>query len=139
MSLYEELYRSILPPISPINVMKCEILINLHFTYQYNSNLGCINLKISIGYLLKSAEVRTLVSRRYSENSSHTYPCKPMCTRIHLKTPKHTHAHPTPGVYISHSAVIIITAKFWNLADIQKSFDDFFKNSQILTLAKHKT
>ena len=111
-------------------------MINLHFTYQYNSNLGCINLKISIGYLLKSAEVRTLVSRGYSENSSHTYPCKPMCTRIHLKTPKHTHAHPTPGVYISHSGVIIITAKFWNLAD------DLFKNSQIwlccFTLAKHK-
>ena len=32
-------------------------------------------LKIRIGYILKSAEVGTLVSRRYSENSSHTLWC----------------------------------------------------------------
>ena len=36
--------------------------------------------KNRIGYILKSDEVRTLVSRRYSENSSHTY--------AHLRIPK---------------------------------------------------
>ena len=59
--------------------------------------------KIRIGYILKSAEVRTLVSRRYSENSSRTNLCKMTSTRIHLNiltytcalphTPKYTHAY----------------------------------------------
>ena len=42
--------------------------------------------KIHIGYILKSADVRTLVSRRNSENSSHT----------HAITCKHPH---TPHTY----------------------------------------
>ena len=61
--------------------------------------------KIRIGYVLKSADVGTLFSRRNSENSSHThaythaYPrthqCTPMHTRTHLHTPAHTHAYPS--------------------------------------------
>ena len=45
--------------------------------------------KIHIGYVLKSADVRTQVSSRYSENSSHTY----LCTSTHLHAQLHTHAH----------------------------------------------
>ena len=36
--------------------------------------LSILPLKIRIGYVLMSAEVRTLVPRRYSENSSHMHP-----------------------------------------------------------------
>ena len=36
--------------------------------------------KIHIGYILKSAEVRTLVTRSYFENSSHTHPFIPTYT-----------------------------------------------------------
>ena len=34
-------------------------------------------MKIRIGYVLKSGDVRTQVSTRYSENSFHTYPKAP--------------------------------------------------------------
>ena len=47
------------------------------------------NKKIRIGYVLKSADVRTQVSSRYSENSSHTHPC----------TSEHTHTHPRTFAY----------------------------------------
>ena len=50
--------------------------------------------KIRIGYVLKSADVRTLVSSRYSENSSNTYPHTPVhtCTLPRTPTP-HIPAH----------------------------------------------
>ena len=35
-----------------------------------------VGKKIRIGYVLKSADVRTQVSSRYSENSSHTHPIR---------------------------------------------------------------
>ena len=59
--------------------------------------------KIHIGYILKSADIRTLVSRRNSENSSHTHahtrsyhkhPHIPTHTRTHPCTPMHTRTHP---------------------------------------------
>ena len=67
--------------------------------------------KICIGYVLKSADVLTLVSRRYSENSSNTHTCRHLCTssdfhthpctpahtphtRTHKHTPTHTCIHP---------------------------------------------
>ena len=43
-------------------------------------------IKIRIGYVLKSADVGTLFSRRNSENSSHTL----VHTRTHPRTPTHT-------------------------------------------------
>ena len=58
------------------------------------------NKKIRIGYVLKSAYVGTLFSRRNSENSSHTlahthaYPCTPAHTRALPPTPEHTCAYP---------------------------------------------
>ena len=72
--------------------------------------------KIRIGYILKSADVLTLVSRRYSENSSntltgrhprtsadfHTHPCTPAHTaqtRAHKHTPTQTHTHPCTCMY----------------------------------------
>ena len=71
--------------------------------------------KIRIGYVLKSVDVRTLVSSRYSENSSHTQPCIPMhnahpcvsaCTWIHTIAhpciPKHTHSHTPTHELIIH-------------------------------------
>ena len=61
--------------------------------------------KIRIGYVLKSADVRTLFSKRNSENSSHThaythaYPLThqltPVHTRTHLRIPTHTYAYPS--------------------------------------------
>ena len=67
------------------------------------SCLPQIKGKIRIGYVLKSAEVRTLVSNRYSEDSSRIHPrisihtcaylCTPMYTCIHLNTPTQTRAH----------------------------------------------
>ena len=56
-----------------------------------------VKRKIRIGYILKSADVETLFSRRYSENSSHTHthrhPSTSTHTRAHHCTLKHTHAH----------------------------------------------
>ena len=66
--------------------------------------------KIRIAYVLKSADVETLFSSRYSENSSHahtrrhphtfTHTCAHQCTLVHtyahpptLRTPAHTHTH----------------------------------------------
>ena len=66
--------------------------------------------KIRIGYVLKSADVGTLFSSRYSENSSHahtrrhphtfTHTCAHQCTVVHTyahppipRTPAHTHTH----------------------------------------------
>ena len=49
--------------------------------------------KIRIGYVLKSADVGTLFSSRYSENSSHTHSQTPTHFYTHLRTPVHTCAH----------------------------------------------
>ena len=58
-----------------------------------------INEKIRIGYVLKSADVGTLFSRKNSENSSHTY----AHTRAYPRTPVHTHAYPhTPAHTCAH-------------------------------------
>ena len=56
--------------------------------------------KIRIGYVLKSADVGTLFSRRNSENLSHTpahtcaHPHTPAYTREYPSTPANTRAHP---------------------------------------------
>ena len=69
--------------------------------------------KIRIGYVLKSADVRTQVCSRYSENSSHTYPCRahphiPTHNRAHPHTPAHTHTHPcTPPHIPAHGLNLI--------------------------------
>ena len=52
--------------------------------------------KIRIGYLLKSADVLTLVSWRYSENSSNTHTCRHPRTFAHYHTHPCTPAHTTP-------------------------------------------
>ena len=67
------------------------------------------NNKIRIGYVLKSADVGTLFSRRNSENSSHTpahtcahtcvHPRIPVHTRKHPGTPMHTRAYPPTPVH----------------------------------------
>ena len=49
--------------------------------------------KIRIGYVLKSADVLNLVSRRYSENSSNTHTCR------HPRTFAHYHTHPCTPVH----------------------------------------
>ena len=41
------------------------------------------NKKIRIGYVLKSADVGTLFSRRNSENSSHPRMCTWVCAGVH--------------------------------------------------------
>ena len=68
-------------------------------------------VKIRIGYVLKSADVGTLFSSRYFENSSHahtrkhphtfTHTCAHQCTLVQtyahpptLRTPAHTRTHP---------------------------------------------
>ena len=57
-------------------------------------------LKIRIGYVLKSADVRTQVSSRYSENSSHTYLCTSTHPHAQLRTPAHTRTHPCTSPHI---------------------------------------
>ena len=52
--------------------------------------------KIRIGYVLKSADVLNLVSRRYSENSSNTHTCRHPRTFAHYHTHPCTPAHTTP-------------------------------------------
>ena len=61
-------------------------------------NLNSIK-KIHIGYVLKSADVLTLVSRRYSENSSNTHTCRHQCTSAHFHTHMHTRTHPRTCMY----------------------------------------
>ena len=56
--------------------------------------------KIRIGYVLKSADVRTQVSSRYSENSSQTHPCTSAHTQAHPQIPTYTHAQ--PHTYLNH-------------------------------------
>ena len=51
--------------------------------------------KIRIGYVLKSADVGTLFSRRNSENSSLTH----AHTHAHPHPPTHTHAHPPVPIH----------------------------------------
>ena len=85
------------------------------YSYCISTKYYCFKIKIigkiRIGYILKSADVGTLFSSRYSENSSHahtrrhshtfTHTCAHYCTIVHtyahppiLRTPTHTHAHP---------------------------------------------
>ena len=81
--------------------------------------------KIRIGYVLKSADVGTLFSSRYSENSSHahthrhphtfTHTCAHTCA--HLCTPAYTHIHAHTGssssrwVWTDQSYVIRLNIK----------------------------
>ena len=61
--------------------------------------------KIHIGYILKSADIRTLVSRRNSENSSHThaYTHAYPKTSGHQRTPRYTQVYPgTPPYTRTH-------------------------------------
>ena len=78
-------------------------------------NLGS-DLKIRIGYVLKSADVGTLFFGRNSENSSHThahihaYPHTPVHTHAHQRTPMHTSAiPPTPADTLAHPHTPIYT------------------------------
>ena len=71
---------------------------SVHFQYAFLKYVAYLQStylkeKIRIGYVLKSAEVRTLVSRRYSENSSHTHPVH---THVYMHTPEHFHTYPGP-------------------------------------------
>ena len=83
---------------------KPSIIVRLHFcSVRYVSKVEC-RKKIRIGYVLKSADVGTLFSRRNSENSYHSRMCTPMqiyahpCTIAHTRalppTPEHTCAYP---------------------------------------------
>ena len=60
--------------------------------------------KICIGYVLKSADVKTQVSISYSENSFHTYPqaLTDAHTRAHPHTSMHTHMCPHISTHIPH-------------------------------------
>ena len=63
-------------------------------------------MKIRIGYVLKSADVRTQVSSRYSENSSHTYPCTSAHPHAQPCTSAHTRTHPcTPAHICAHPCI----------------------------------
>ena len=81
----------------------------------------CEYEKIRIGYVLKSADVGTLFSSRYSENSSHAHTrrhphtfthtsahlCTPMHTRPPLRIPTHTLAYQhTPAVVVELIVVV---------------------------------
>ena len=72
---------------------------SVHFQYAFLKYVAYLQStylkeKIRIGYVLKSAEVRTLVSRRYSENSSHTQSHLPEQTHYtSIHTPKDTNTH----------------------------------------------
>ena len=96
-------------------------------TYIYSSSMNLLVLtihynsiqKIRIGYVLKSDEFRTLVSSRYSKNSSHTHLYIPMHTHVYTPfmpvhahacpcTPVHTHAHSCTPVHtrIPHTPIL---------------------------------
>ena len=84
---------------------------SVHFQYAFLKYVAYLQStylkeKIRIGYKLKSAEVRTLVSRRYSENSSHTQSPLPMHTHVQPHTCVHFHytqAHPCTVHTCAHS------------------------------------
>ena len=59
-----------------------------------------IKEKFRIGYILKSADIRTQVSSRYSENSSHSYLCTSRHPHAQLCTPIHTLTHPHTPMHI---------------------------------------
>ena len=56
--------------------------------------------KIRIGYVLKSADVRTQVSSSYSENSSRKYLCTSTHPNAQLRIPAHTCTHPCTSPHI---------------------------------------
>ena len=84
-----------------MNSKYCELKGKCKFSVVYEISNYIVSsqilLKIRIGYVLKSADVGTLFSSRYSENSSHTHthrhPSTSTHTRAHHCTLKHTHAH----------------------------------------------
>ena len=63
--------------------------------------------KIRIGYVLKSADVLTLVSRRYSENSSNTHTCRHPRTFAHYHTHPCTPVHTTPTQSHPHTCMYL--------------------------------
>ena len=92
---------------------------SVHFQYAFLKYVAYLQStylkeKIRIGYVLKSTEVRTLVSRVYSANSSHTHthtltrasPCILAYTYLFTQThtcgqsiPMHTWAHSHPQAH----------------------------------------
>ena len=87
-----------------VRVSIVEFIVENNVEYHYSTKYSTINptifnngikIKIRIGYVLKSADVGTLFSRRNSENSSHTH----AYAHAHLRNPpsahSHTHAHRT--------------------------------------------
>ena len=65
---------------------------SVHFQYAFLKYVAYLQStylkeKIRIGFKLKSAEVKTLVSRRYSENSSHTH------SHLHKQAHAYSHTH----------------------------------------------
>ena len=52
------------------------------------------------GCILWFADVRRLVSGRYSENSENTHPCKPALMCAHLGTLMYTHTHSRRSAHI---------------------------------------
>ena len=93
-------------------------------------------IKIRIRYVLKSADVGTLFSSKYSENSSHahtrrhpltfTHTCAHQCTLVHnyaypptLRTHTHTRAHThthlcTPAVVVELIVVVVDESELIN-------------------------
>ena len=83
-------------------------------TNPYLENEG-LRKKIRIGYVLKSADVETLFSSRYSENLSHAH------TRRHphtftntcahpptLRIPTHTLAYPRTPIVVVELIVVVV-------------------------------
>ena len=68
---------------------------SVHFQYAFLKYVAYLQStylkeKICIGYVLKSAEVRTLILKIHPTHT-HTYPSKPMHTHIHI--PEHTNTY----------------------------------------------
>ena len=80
----------------PIKIIKT-------FPYVGVSGQNKSDWKIRIGYVLKSADVGTLFSRRNSENSSHTH--------------AHTHAHPRTPKDLFQKAI-----NEWKLLTVLEQF-----------------
>ena len=90
-------------------------------------------IKIRIRYVLKSADVGTLFSSKYSENSSHAHTRRHPHTFTHtcahpptLRTPAHTHTHPcilahthtysrTPAVVVELIVVVVVVVDEFEL------------------------
>ena len=64
------------------------------------ANYFNVNVKIRIGSVLKSTDVRTQVSSRYSENSSHTHPHTTAYNHTQPRTTMYNHTQLHPSAHI---------------------------------------